>query len=79
MIFSKDLYFFTLTRDIKKAQTSTKDRELAQWQINWIQYHHDIGIATPRFGTIIDNTLQTPEKTAEKILSDLQIKLNGLN
>lgn len=65
------LYFFTLAPDIKKAQTSTKDREISEAEYNRIQYHYDIGIPKPSFGIIIDNTNQTPEETANEILSYL--------
>lgn len=66
---SEKLYFFTLAPDIKKAQKSTKEREISPREHQRIQHHYDIGIATPSFGTIIDNTVQTAEETANEILS----------
>jgi adenylate kinase family enzyme len=64
-----ELYFFTLSPDIKKAQSDTKDRTLTQWERNRIQHHYNIGIAKPAFGKIIDNTNQTPDETVEEIIS----------
>ena len=63
------LYFFTLSPDIKKAQSDTKDRTLTQWERDRIQHHYNIGISNPVFGKIIDNTNQTPDETAEEIIS----------
>jgi uridine kinase len=67
----KQLYFYTLAPDIKKAQTSTKDRKISKWEFERIQYHYDIGIHKPSFGKIINNTDQTPKETADEILKDL--------
>lgn len=69
--FSEQLYFFTLAPDIKKVQTSTKDRKISPWEHDRIQHHYDIGIPSPSFGKIINNTSQTPEETANEILSYL--------
>ena len=69
--FSEQLYFFTLSPDIKKVQMSTKNRKISQWEHDRIQHHYDIGINNPSFGKIIDNTKQTPEETANEILSYL--------
>ena len=63
------VYFFTLAPNIKKAQTSTEKRKISQEEYQRIQYHYDIWIPAPSFGKIIDNTLQTPEETANEILS----------
>jgi len=68
-IKGNNLYFFTLSPDIKKAQSDTRDRVLTQRERDRIKYHYDIGIPRPTFGKIIDNTSQTPDETAEKIIS----------
>jgi len=73
--FADQLYFFTLAPDIKKAQTSNRDRKITPWEHDRIQHHYNIGIASPSFGKIIDNTSQTPEETADEILSYLSKKL----
>ncbi len=64
-----ELHFFTLSPDIKKAQSDTNDRVLTQWERDRIKHHYDIGISQPAFGKIIDNTDQTPEETVEEIIS----------
>lgn len=68
-LIDNELYFFTLSPDIKKVQSDTKDRKLTQWERDRIQYHYDIGISNPVFGKIIDNTNQTPDETVEEIIS----------
>ncbi|MBD3250120.1 MAG: hypothetical protein GF381_00930 [Candidatus Pacebacteria bacterium] len=64
-----ELYFFTLSPNIKKAQSDTIDRKLTQWERDRIQHHYDIGVSSPTFGKIIDNTDQAPEETVEEIIS----------
>ncbi len=66
---NNELYFFTLSPDIKKAQSDTKDRKLTSWERDRIQHHYNIGISKPAFGKIIDNTNQTPEETVETIIA----------
>lgn len=68
-----DFFFFTLSPSIHKAQSDTSERKLSQWERDRIQHHYNIGIPNPTFGTIIDNTHQTPDETAEEILSRLPI------
>lgn len=63
------MHFFTLSPNIKKAQSDTADRKLTQWERDRIQHHYDIGISSPTFGKIIDNTDQTPEETSDAIIS----------
>jgi len=63
------LFFFTLSPEIEKVQNDTNDRKLTQWERDRIQHHYDIGISSPTFGKIIDNTNQTPEETAREIIS----------
>ena len=63
------LFFFTLSPEIEKVQNDTNDRKLTQWERDGIQHHYDIGISSPTFGKIIDNTNQTPEETAREIIS----------
>jgi len=76
--FSEQLYFFTLSPDIKKAQASTKNRKISPWEHNRIQHHYNIGIPKPSFGKIINNTKQTPEETFNEILSNLPMRKTGV-
>ncbi|MCK9273369.1 hypothetical protein M0P65_07575 [Candidatus Gracilibacteria bacterium] len=65
------IYFFTLAPKIEKTLTNRGTRELDDWERARIQHHYDIGIANPTFGEIIDNSEQTPEETADYILTKI--------
>ena len=65
------IYFFTLAPKIETALTNRGTRELDDWERERIQHHYDIGIASPTFGEIIDNSEQTPEETADYILTKI--------
>lgn len=64
---NENIFVFTLAPQIKKPLTSTADRSISEWETTRIKHHYDIGIPNPSFGTIIDNTDQTPEETVEAI------------
>lgn len=66
-----DKYFFTLAPQLEKVLTNRGGRELDDWERDRIQYHYNIGINNPAFGDVIDNSEQTPEQTAEYIMSKL--------
>lgn len=63
--------FFTLSPRLEVALTSRGDRELTDWEKGRIKHHYEIGIATPDFGEIIDNSDKEPEEVAEYILGKL--------
>lgn len=62
---------FTLAPALEKALTNRGDRALDEWEKERIKYHYKIGIPTPTFGEIIDNSEQTPEQTAKYILDKI--------
>lgn len=64
-------YFFTLAPSLEKAITNRGTRELDNQEKERIKYHYEIGIPSPSFGEIIDNTDQSPEETAHYILSKI--------
>lgn len=66
-----NIYFFTLSPKIEKTLTNRGTRELNDWERERIKHHYDIGINSPSFGEIIDNSEQTPEETTEIILSKI--------
>lgn len=68
------IYFFTLSPKIEFAIKNRGDREILDYQVKKIKHHYSIGIANPNFGEIIDNTYQTAEETANKILSKINLK-----
>ena len=63
---------FTLAPKIEKTLTNRGNRELTDWEIERIKHHYDIGIHSPGFGEIIDNTEQTSEETAKTILNKIK-------
>jgi len=65
------VYFFTLNPQIEIALKNRGTRELTEWEKDRIKHHYKTDINNPGFGVVIDNSLQTPEKTAEEILSRL--------
>jgi cytidylate kinase len=69
------IYTFTLNPDIRKTLTDRGTRELTKREVKRIKYHYQIGINKPSFGKIINNTNQSPQETAGKILSCIE-KLN---
>jgi len=66
------ILFFTLAPTIDIAMSDRGERKLVDWQRKRIQHHYDIGIHNPAFGTIIDNTHQTPEETTAQILNQIE-------
>lgn len=62
------IYVFTLNPDISVVLANRGNRELSSKEQERIRYHYKIGTNKPSFGQIIDNTKQTPEETADKIL-----------
>lgn len=66
-----DIRIFTLAPQLEKVLTNRGTRELDDWERERIKHHYAIGIPTPSFGEIVDNSNQTPEETAGYILSRL--------
>jgi hypothetical protein len=64
-------YVFTLSPRLEKILTNRGHRELNEGETERIKHHYDIGIPTPSFGEIIDNSDQTPEETADYILAKI--------
>ncbi|MDB5186284.1 MAG: shikimate kinase [Candidatus Saccharibacteria bacterium] len=58
----------TLAPRIEVAQSRRGERELTDWEISRIKYHYDSGIASPKFGHIIDNSDLTIEETVDHIM-----------
>lgn len=69
---NSEIYFFTLSPKIEFAMKNRGERKLFDFQMKKIKHHYKIGIANPDFGEIIDNTYQTPEETADIIISKIK-------
>ena len=65
------IYFFTLSPKLEKTLTNRGTRELTNQEKDRINHHYNIGIPSPTFGEIIDNSNQTPQETADYILSKI--------
>ena len=63
---------FTLSPKLEKALSNRGTRDLNEWEVERIKHHYDIGIHTPAFGEIIDNSEQSPEETAGVILNKIK-------
>lgn len=61
-------YVITLAPRLEVAQSQRGERKLTQWEVQRIKHHYDIGIATPEFGHIIDNSDLTIDETVDNIL-----------
>ena len=69
-----DIRFITLAPPLAETlKNRNGGRELTDWERERIKHHYDIGIHSPSFGEIIDNSGQTPEGTAEMIFKDLSL------
>lgn len=66
---ASDLKVITLAPPLEEALKNRGERELDEWEIKRVQHHYKIGIPSPNFGKIIDNSDQTPEETAKEILT----------
>lgn len=66
---TKNQIYITLAPELNVAKSNRGNRKLSDWEIQRIQYHYDTGIATPKFGHIIDNSNLTIEQTVERILA----------
>lgn len=67
-----EIHVFTLAPKLEKALTNRGARELDEWELERIKHHYDIGIHSPGFGEVIDNSEQTPEETAKIILGKIK-------
>lgn len=65
------MFFFTLAPSLEKALSDRGERKLDKQERERIKYHYTIGIHAPSFGTVIDNSEQTPEETADIILNNI--------
>lgn len=67
-IETKRQFVITLSPRLEVALSKRGDRELSEWEASRIKHHYDSGIASPKFGYIIDNSDLTLDETVEKIM-----------
>jgi adenylate kinase family enzyme len=66
-----EIHVFTLAPKLEKVLENRGTRELTEQEKERIKHHYDIGIPNPKFGEIINNSDQTPQETADYILSKI--------
>ena len=64
-------YVVTLAPRLEVAQSQRGNRVLTDWEIQRIKYHYDTGIASPQFGSIIDNSDLSVAETVQVILDEV--------
>lgn len=69
------IHTFTLAPRLDKALSNRGSREITDAEKDRIKYHYEIGISSPSFGEIIDNSDLTPEVTADIILNKIKNEL----
>ena len=67
-IKTKEQYVVTLAPRLEVAQSLRGDRVLTDWEMQRIKYHYDTGVASPKFGYIVDNSDIDLNQTVDKIL-----------
>lgn len=68
-----DIRVFTLAPRLEKVMANRGERELDDWERDRVKHHYTIGIQSPTFGEIIDNSEQLPEETTSVILSKIKL------
>jgi cytidylate kinase len=67
-INTKPQIVITLAPRLEVAQSNRGNRVLTDWEVERIKYHYEIGIASPSFGHIIDNSDISTEQVVNKIV-----------
>lgn len=70
--FKSDIRVFTLNPKLEVVLTNRGTRSLTEWEVARIKHHYNIGIHSPSFGEIIDNTNESAENTASRIMQLLR-------
>lgn len=68
-IETKQQIVVTLAPRLEVAQGRRGNRPLTEWEISRVKHHYDTGIASPRFGHILDNSELTVDETVDSILN----------
>jgi hypothetical protein len=75
---SIDVFTFTLAPSLENALTNRGGRELTDWERKRISYHYACDLHRPPFRTILDNTNESPERTADRIVKELEARGAGI-
>jgi len=64
-------FYITLAPRLEIALTD-RGRGMNEWELQRIKYHYDTGLPNPSFGTIIDNSDLSLERTVARIMEIIQ-------
>jgi dephospho-CoA kinase len=67
-IITHPIIFVTLSPVITVAQSQRGDRVLTDWELKRITLHYNEGIASPKYGYVVDNSALTPMETVKEIM-----------
>jgi len=73
-ISTKEQFVITLAPRLEVAQSKRGDRTLSEWEVQRVKHHYDSGIASPKFGYIVDNSDLTLDQTVDLILEIINRK-----
>lgn len=73
-IKTKEQYVITLAPRLEVAQGKRGDRVLTEWEVQRVKHHYDTGIASPKFGYTMDNSVLDIDQTVNKILKIIDRK-----
>ena len=59
----------TLSPKLEVAQSKRGDRVLTEWEVSRVKHRYDTGVASPKFGHIIDNSDLTVDETVDRIIN----------
>ena len=62
------IHVITLSPRLEIAQSKRGSRKLTEWEIARVKYHYDTGVASSKFGHILDNSDIDIEETVSVIL-----------
>ncbi len=71
-VLNTKIFAFTLSPPLAVALSNRGNRQLADWEMEVIKQNYEENFHKPSYGTIIDNSKQTPEETANLILEKLR-------
>jgi cytidylate kinase len=69
-------HVITLAPRLEVAQSQRGDRKLSEWEIQRVKHHYDTGIASPKFGHIIDNSDLSIGQTVDQILKTISFDVS---
>lgn len=76
-INTKDQFVITLAPRLEIAQAKRGERTLSDWEVQRVKHHYDTGVASPKFGHIIDNSDLSVAETVDRIIEIVDASLSA--